>query len=148
VTIIGVGNVMRGDDGVGILAVQRLRERLPEARIVESNGDFAQILDAIEREDAVILIDAMRCPAGPGTVHRIDGHAGQFPRNLFRTSSHAVGVAEAIELARTLGRLPGRLVFYGVAGAQFAAGDPISVEVDRGLTEVVARVVDEVHRHA
>jgi len=139
---------MRGDDGVGILAVRRLRERLPEARIVESNGDFAQILDAIEREDAVILIDAMRCPADPGTVQRIDAHAGQFPTNLLRTSSHAVGVAEAMELARALGRLPGHLVFYGIAGAQFAPGESMSAEVDRGLTEVVALVVDEVQRHA
>ena len=147
-TIIGVGNVMRGDDGVGILAVRRLRERLPEARIVESSGDFADILDVMEGEDGLILIDAMRCPAAPGTVHRIDGHAGQFPTNLFRTSSHAVGVAEAMELARALGRLPGHLVFYGIAGAQFAPGDSISAAVRRGLTEVVARVVDEVCRHA
>ena len=148
VTIIGVGNVTRGDDGVGILAVRRLRERLPDARTVESSGDLADILDAMEGEDALILIDAMRCAAAPGTVHRIDAHAEQFPTNLFCTSSHAVGVAEVMELARALGQLPARLIFYGIAGAQFAPGDSISAAVLRGLTEVVGRVVDEVRGHA
>ena len=148
VTIIGVGNVMRGDDGVGILAVRRLRARLPEARIVESSGDFGDILDAMEGEDALILIDAVRCSAAPGTVRRIDAHAEQFPTGLFRASSHAVGIAEGVELARAFGQLPGRLVLYGIAAAKFAPGDSLSAPVRRGLKEVVARVLDEVRGHA
>jgi hydrogenase maturation protease len=148
VTIVGVGNLFRGDDGVGILAARRLREKLPEVQIMECDGDLPDILDAMRSENALIVIDAMRSAAAPGTVHRIDAHAQPLSTGLFRTSSHAVGIAEVVELARVLGQLPGRLIFYGIAGAQFAPGDSISAQVRRGLTEVVARVVDEVRGHA
>jgi hydrogenase maturation protease len=148
VTIIGIGNLFRGDDGVGLLAVRRLREQLPDVRIVECDGDLPGILDGLRSESALIVIDAMRSAAAPGTVHRIEAHAQPLPAGLFRTSSHAVGIAEVVELARALGQLPGCFIFYGIEGARFAPGDSISPPVRRGLTEVVARVIDEVRGHA
>ena len=53
-----------------------------------------------------------------------------------RSSTHAFGVADAVELARALGRLPGRLDVYAIEGASFTAGDSLSPEVERAVDDL------------
>jgi hydrogenase maturation protease len=87
-------------------------------------------------EDEVFLVDAVSSGAAPGTVHRIDASERALPAEIFRASTHHLGVPEAVEIARALGPLPARLVVYGIEGASFDAG--------RGLTPAVAAAADGV----
>ena len=64
-------------------------------------------------------------------------------REFFRFSTHAFGLAEAVELARALGRLPPRLIVYGIEGKSFEAGVGLSPEVGAAVQEVVERVLGE-----
>jgi hydrogenase maturation protease len=130
--IAGVGNDWRGDDAVGLVAARRLRELLPGVRVVELGGDASALLDAWAGAGLAIVIDAVRSGAPPGTIHRLDGRP---PAALRLGSTHAVGLAETIELGRVLGRLPARLELYGIEGARFETGAE--------LTPAVARAVDE-----
>jgi hydrogenase maturation protease len=93
-------------------------------RVLGDDG-FA-LLDALAGVEAAILIDAVQSGAAPGTVHRFDAAAQALPPTLLRCSTHALGVAEAVELARALGQLPARLAVYGVEGADFDIGDGLS----------------------
>ena len=58
-----------------------------------------------------------------GTIHRLDASERELPAELFRASTHHVGLAEAVELARALGRLPARTVIYGIEGESFEIGE-------------------------
>ncbi len=60
-----------------------------------------------------------------------------------RSSTHSFGVAEAVELARALGRLPARIVVFGIEGRDFAQGEGLSPDVDAAVDEVVRRVTEE-----
>lgn len=132
--VLGVGNPLRGDDAAGLVAAERLDGRLHE-------GDATGLLDAWEGADAAIVIDAVRSGAAAGTVHRLDASAEPLPASLrTSTSTHAIGVAEAIELARALGRLPRRVVVYGIEGGRFEAGAPLSLEVAAAVDRVVESV--------
>lgn len=146
--ILGVGNDFRGDDAAGLLAVRRLRERLPKVRVIECDGDLAGAVERWTGEDAVIVIDAVSSGAEAGTIHRFEAHARPLSSRFFRGSTHAFGVAEAVELARALDRLPHRLIVYGIEGASFATGDSLSPQVAAAVEEVVIRVVEEVSRDA
>ncbi len=104
-------------------------------------------MDLIEEwtgSDDVIVIDAVSSGAEPGTVHRLEAHKGRLPSELFRGSTHALGVAEAVELARALERLPARLTVIGIEGDSFDAG--------RGLTQAVeaaaALVTEELRKNS
>ena len=90
-----------------------------------------------------MLIDAVHSGAEPGTIHRVDAHAQPIAKKFFRFSTHAFGLAEAVELARALGRLPPRLIVYGVEGTTFEAGIGLSPEVAAAVQEVVERVLGE-----
>ena len=77
-----------------------------------------------------MIVDTARSGAAPGVIDRIDATERPLPAALrSSTSSHAVGVGEAIELVRALGRLPSRLVVYAVEGRSFEAGAPLSPDV-------------------
>jgi hydrogenase maturation protease len=130
--IAGVGNAWRGDDAAGLVAARRLRETLPGVRVVEVEGDPAALLDLWAGAERAIVVDAVRSGAPPGTIHRVDASA--LPAGLRSASTHALGLADAVELARALGRLPARLELYGIEGARFETGE--------GLTPAVARAVE------
>jgi hydrogenase maturation protease len=156
--VIGVGNRYRRDDGVGLVVAGRLREVACDASfgdpehgkrtpcplvVAEASGEGAALLEAFQGAAWVILVDAVASGAVPGTVLRLDAVAEPLPKQLFRYSTHALGVAEAVELARALGRLPARLVIFGVEGAEYAAGEGISPEVERAAGRVVGLILEE-----
>jgi hydrogenase maturation protease len=146
-TIIGVGNTHRSDDGVGIAIARRLQQqRLAGLRILEESGDGAALLEAWKGATAVILLDAVYSGAPPGTIYRFDAHIDRIPSQFFRCSTHAFGVAEAIELARTLNQLPPRLIVYGIEGEKFSAGLGLSVAVEQAASTMVAQVLEQVRQ--
>jgi hydrogenase maturation protease len=133
VLVIGVGNLLRRDDAAGLEVARRLRARAEASEIAvhEHEGEALALLDVWEGADAVVLVDAIRSGARPGTIHRVDATSTAIPERLRGSSStHAVGVGEAIELARALRRLPNRVVLFGVEGRSFEAGSGLSEEVE------------------
>ena len=147
--IIGIGNPDRGDDAAGRLVAARLREQLPgEARVVESEGEATQLLACFAAADQVILVDAALSGAAPGTITRFAADEAPLPAARFGISTHGFGLAEAIELARTLGRLPRRCVVYAIEGRNFAPGDRLSPGVEAAVQAVVALVLESVGEKA
>jgi len=145
VILIGVGNEFRCDDGVGILAARRIREKnFPGIVVVESDGDAAALLNAWAGMKTVVIIDAVSSGAAPGTIHRIDARRQSVPRELFPFSTHALGLAHAVELARSLGKLPINIIIYGIEGEQFTAGSSLSPKVQDALNEVLQLVTGEI----
>jgi hydrogenase maturation protease len=139
VIVIGVGNAWRGDDGAGLAVARRLRE-LAQAGIEvrEVEGDATAVMQDWGAADAVVVVDAAQSGALPGTVSHFDARAAPLPARLLRSSTHAFGVPEAIELARALGRLPATLDVYAIEGAAFAAGDRLTASVERAAEELAA----------
>jgi hydrogenase maturation protease len=140
--VIGVGNPWRRDDAAGLAVAGRLRGRLAGTEVRECEGEPAGLIDAWEGADSLWLVDAVSSGAPPGTVHRIDAGGRALPADLFRASTHHLGLADAVELARALGRLPARVVFYGIEGESFDAGQGLTTDV-AGAVECVAQTVQE-----
>jgi hydrogenase maturation protease len=137
--VIGVGNALRGDDAVGLAVAERVRALAPEGvEVLEVEQEPTRLIDAWEGADPALVVDAAQSGGEPGTVRRFDASTEGVPARVFRSSTHAFGVGDAVELARALGRLPARVVVYGIEGADFTAG--------AGLSERVAAAVDEVAR--
>ncbi len=114
--------------------------------LVEREGEPTALLAAWDGAEAVWLVDAVSSGAPPGTVHRLDAADRPLPAEIFRTSTHHVGLAEAVELARVLERLPRQVTVFGVEGASFGVGERLSAEVEAAVDEVAAAVGEEVER--
>jgi hydrogenase maturation protease len=143
--VIGVGNRWREDDGAGLVVAQRLTGAVPESvEVLEHEGEPTSLVEAWEGADAVWLVDAVSSGAPPGTVYRLDAGDDALPARLFRASTHHVGLAETVELARTLGRLPARTIVFGIEGARFRAGEGLTPEVAAAVARVADAVAEEV----
>jgi hydrogenase maturation protease len=143
--VIGVGNEMRGDDGAGVEVVRRLRRASGMAGIdaEEEQSDPTALIERWRDRPGLVIVDAART-AAPGEIQRFDASRHPLPAGVAGSSStHAIGVAEAIELARALGELPGHVIVFTVGGACFKAGADLSVEVDAALPGLTTRVLAE-----
>lgn len=140
--VLCVGNPDRGDDGVGHLVARLLSGRLPDDVVVaECDGGAAEVLDRIAGTECAILVDAAVSGVPAGTIHRVDCAASDAVPPRGAASSHGLGVAEAIALARTLGCLPQSCVIYAVEAKRFAPGDELSPEVENAARETAERVL-------
>ena len=145
VLIIGVGTEFGADDHVGRAAARALKENgpIPGADIVEASGEGASLMALWEGYRRVIIIDAASSDSPPGSIHRLDMAGASIPTGFLHYSTHAFGVAEAIELARILGTLPESVTVFAVEGKCFRPGEPLTPEVSAAIPEVVDRVRED-----
>jgi hydrogenase maturation protease len=143
--VIGLGNDHRGDDAAGLEAARRLAPLLDgEAEVRAHPGEPLDLIDAWAEADLVVLVDATRSGLPPGSVRRYRPITGEDPPRGLGSSSHAVDLRVALDLARAMGMAPRELVVFGVEGARFELGASCSEAVTRALDDVVERVADEV----
>lgn len=140
--VIGVGNTLRGDDAAGRRVAQLLAGR-GVRNVHESSGEIASLIDLWEGADVVLLADAAQSGAEPGFVSRFDASTGPLSAGFLHCSTHAFGVAEAVELARSLGTLPPRVIVFGIEGISFEHAAPLSPEVAAGVGEAAAMIATE-----
>jgi hydrogenase maturation protease len=145
VLVIGIGNRYRSDDGAGLAVARRVRGFDPAgADVLELEGEPTSLLDAWAGARSVVVVDAVSSGGEAGAVHRFDAVFDPPPAPFRHRGTHAVSVGDVIELGRALGRLPDRLVAYGIEGAAFAAGEGLSPEVARAVEETAFRVLAEI----
>ena len=154
VLVIGIGTELRGDDAAGLEAVRRLGADDEDGiELALHPGDALELLELWRGAPAVLLVDAVRSGSAPGTMHRFEVGTQPLDCSIRLCSSHAVGVAEAVELARVLGRLPPRLVIYGIEAVGFQPGtglrDPVAASLPRlvrAMSGEAAAIRDELTR--
>ncbi|MGB5106980.1 MAG: hydrogenase maturation protease [Candidatus Zixiibacteriota bacterium] len=141
--VIGIGNPFRRDDGVGVKVAEAIAAaNIPDCEVGIQSGEGAALMDCWRDASRVIVIDAVRSRSAPGKIHRIDAAAGHVPSDFFHYSSHAFGLAEAVEMSRALGQLPKSLHVFGIEGQDFAEGVGLSPEIDAAANECVFQIYD------
>lgn len=146
VLVAGVGNPDRGDDGFGPAVASRIAAL--SLSFVESIV-CRRPLDLLDRwtgRELAIVVDAA-LGEEPGGLRRLEPPAGELFRST-SPSTHGLGVAEAIDLGRSLGLLPARLVLYVARARSFVHGAPLSPAVDAAVGEAVRRIAGECLRYS
>jgi hydrogenase maturation protease len=132
----------RGDDAAGILMARRLAERGIET--VQHRGGILDLIEIWGTADCVVVVDAVLSGAAPGTLHIRDALTPELRNDVFRSSTHAFGLADAVNLARALDRLPEKLTIYGIEAAQFVPGTPpcsqVLAAVDCAVKHIASRL--------
>jgi len=139
--VIGIGNLDRGDDAVGVQVARRVAALRPDVRLVEIDHP-SDALNAWTPEDTVVVVDAVSTDGDPGDIHVFDVVARNLPAgNWSAGGTHALGLAAVVELARALGQLPRRLMVVGVEAAQFDHGAPTSTAVAAAVPTAAVAVI-------
>ena len=149
VLVLGVGNSLLTDDGVGVHAVARLLQETtvpPGVTILDAGTLSFSLLPALEQSDALIAIDAARAGSAPGEVRVCEGD--EVERFLQREgrSVHEVGLSDLLDMARLSGQLPDRRVLIGVEPQTIDWGLELSAPVAAALPRCVAVALDFIAR--
>jgi hydrogenase maturation protease len=143
VVVLGVGNLIMGDEGVGVRCVEWLEGRLPAGVVAIDGGTSThELLGELENLELLVIVDAVVADGPPGTVIRLEGDhiPSAFSNKL---SPHQHGLNDLLANLRFLGRSPRRLVLYGVTPRRIALGMELSAEVAAVVPDVGARVIAE-----
>ena len=135
--VIGVGNPLMGDDGLGIAVLERLRSGWrfdPPVELVDGGTWGLNLLPIVERARRVLFVDAINVDRDPGTLVELDREA--IPRFLARKlSPHQIDVKEVLALAELRGTLPEEIFAVGL--------QPDSIEMRTSLSPSVAARTDQ-----
>lgn len=129
--VLGLGNVLCSDDGVGVAALHRILTRWeppPGTEALDGGTLGLSLLPLLEDAKAAILLDAIRTDDPPGTLVRLEGDE-VGPAVAHRLSVHQVGVADLLDAARLRGRVPPTLILLGVVPESLELGVTLSAPV-------------------
>ncbi|MFN8471185.1 MAG: HyaD/HybD family hydrogenase maturation endopeptidase [Anaerolineae bacterium] len=140
--VLGLGNPIMGDDGLGLVALERLRalEFAPPVTLVDGGTWGLALLGDVEAADSLLLLDALEIGAAPGSLHIVAGD--DIPR-VFSTklSPHQVDVRELLALATLRGTLPRRMILVGIQVAEVDLGLELSPAVASQVDAMVDAAV-------
>jgi hydrogenase maturation protease len=142
VTVLGVGNLLRTDEGVGVHAVRALEERhredMPDVDFLDGGTLGLNLLPYIEDASALLILDAVDYGSPPGTVIELaEDTIPQFAG--IKLSEHQVTLQEVLGLARIRGRYPPKMLLIGMQPADLGTGDTLSPVASAALPEMLAR---------
>ena len=141
VLVLGVGNTLMRDDGVGVRLMEALAAQDPSPSGVEylDAGTLSfLLLPRIEDCEALLVLDAAHLGAHPGDVRSFAGEAMDEFLRTARCSVHEVGVRDLLDVARLTGQLPARRAFVGVQPLETGWGDALTGTVAAALPRAVA----------
>ncbi len=136
--VLGLGNLLLRDDGVGLELLKRLEARfadMPGVEMVEGGTQGLALLPYLEQRPGLLILDAAALGAAPGTVHVLwnpEHHAA--PRGL---GAHEGNAGELLDAAQLVGYLPGRVCLVGVEPADISTGIGLSGTVEGALDGAV-----------
>jgi hydrogenase maturation protease len=140
--IVGLGSP-HGDDQVGWVVVDRLRPRLPAGITADKVKGGLELLESLGGHDTAVLIDAVAPKGRPGTIRSFAWPTPELA-HCARSSTHGLGLVQALQLAETLGRLPQRVNIYTIEAEDTSPGAPLSGNVARRLDAVVEAILRDV----
>jgi hydrogenase maturation protease len=147
VLVGGFGSPYRHDDGVGPLVAEQIIHDTTDVQLVGPFSDPLDLLGHWDQADLVVLIDATRSGACAGTIHVVEMGNGVpvsdeiiDDRQLGPTSTHGIGLAGVLRLARAVDRAPRRVVVVGIEGQSFDVGEGLSPAVSQCVPQAVRRV--------
>ncbi len=147
IVVLGVGNIIMGDEGVGVRCIERIDAAglLPGVITIDGGTSTNELLGELEGLDLLVIIDAVATGAASGTLVRLEGDRipSAFSNKL---SPHQHGINDLLATLTFMGRAPARVVLHGVTPHRMELGLELSPEIEAVVPALIANVVAEVER--
>ena len=141
--IIGIGNLILKDEGVGVHVIRRLQSKdlPPEVELIDGGTSTMELLGIIQEADRIIVVDAVRAGGEPGTIYRVSPEdlISETERPL---SLHQVGLLEVLGMAKQLGAC-GNVVIIGIEPKEVSWGTELTGELETRVPRLMEAVLDE-----
>jgi len=145
-TILGLGNILLKDEGVGVRVVWELEKKnLPgNIELVDAGTSGLDILSFIENVDKLIIIDAVKTAKTPGTLYRLDFKSLSELSHSQKLSLHQLGILETLQIAKKIGKLPEKIIIIGIEPKEIDWGLELSPEIEKKIPDLIDLVLKEI----
>jgi hydrogenase maturation protease len=136
--VLGLGNPLMADEGIGVYLVQRLSrvaEQHPDVEFIDAGTGGMSVLHWIEGRRKAILVDCAFMGAAPGTIRRFTPEEVRSAKTLAHQSLHEGDLLRILALAEQLGQRPEEVVIFGI--------EPETVELGQGLSDTLVEKVEQ-----
>lgn len=146
ITILGVGNELLSDEGIGIHIAKKLQqiELPPEIEVIEGGTEGFGLINIITETDDLIIIDSIKGGSKPGTIYRFNIKDAPNSPDFFKTSVHQIGILEVINLSKLIGKTPDTVVI-GIEPQKVTTGMNLSPKIKEKIPRVIDMILDEIH---
>ncbi len=145
IAVLGIGNILLSDDGIGVRAVEALRDRydFPESVEVIDGGTMGlDLLPFIEGKDRMLIIDAVDSGKQPGTIEKLEGE--DIPKFLsLKMSVHQIGLPDMLSAAHMMGIIPEEMCLIGIQPKTLETGLALSDEINKKLDLLVEAAMEK-----
>ena len=147
ITVLGIGNLLMKDDGIGVHAVQRLSGIIQRNNVtIVDGGTDPDIISLVgENSDKLIIVDAAEAGEKPGTVYRFTLDDLQANTSM-PVSLHEIGVAESLQLLTLLNIQPKSVTIIGVEPKAIDSGLELSREVEEKIPRIIELIIEEIEK--
>ena len=146
IVIVGMGNELLGDEGIGVTVARTLSSlagRPRDVQVVEAGGSPLGLVHAIARRRKAVIVDCARMNEPPGTIRRFSPREVVSRKSLSGLSAHEGDVLDTLATSRMLGECPEEVVLFGIEPASMEPGAALSPVLRERLAEYVAAVGSE-----
>lgn len=148
ILVLGIGNLIMSDDGVGVRVVQQLQEGYgfpPEVTLLDGGTLGLDLLPRLEGVRRLLVVDAVDTGKAPGTMVRLSGYEVPVAMGT-KLSPHQMGLKDLLAVGELLGVVPGEMVLLGVQPDRIGMGMELSPAVAAQLDTLVGNVLQELER--
>ncbi|MBC8456749.1 MAG: HyaD/HybD family hydrogenase maturation endopeptidase [Deltaproteobacteria bacterium] len=144
IVVLGVGNLLLADEGVGVHVANRLMEITlpPEVEVIEGGTDGFSLMDVMMNADRLIVIDAVKGGAHPGSIYRFDIEDCSPYLDVYKTSVHQINILEVISLSRLIGHTP-KTTVIGIEPKSLKIGMELSPEIQAKIPKIIELIFSE-----
>lgn len=144
IIILGVGNLLLSDEGVGVHVALRMEKMtLPQGiEVVEGGTDGFGLIDIVSGADRVIIVDAVKGGEKPGTIYKFDIDDVPDSPQLFKTSVHQIGILEVIHFSELIGKKP-QTTIIGIEPESLEMGMELSPTIEAIVPRIIELALQE-----
>jgi hydrogenase maturation protease len=147
--VLGIGNILLSDEGVGVRAIEALRRRYEfpaDVEVIDGGTSGMELLDGLSCAKLLIVVDAVKAGGVPGSIVRL---TGQDVPVFFRSklSPHQIGLSDVLASLELLGEAPRETILVGVQPVTLSLGMELSAAIRAILPRVAEQVVTDLRSH-
>ncbi len=144
ILVLGLGNLILKDEGVGVRVAERMQQMSlpPDVEVLDGGIKGLDLLDFIEDREKVIVVDAVKAGAPPGTLFRFTDKDLAAKKGFIR-SAHGIDFSDVIAIAAFMGKKP-EIVFLGIEPESLDAIMELSPLIEKNIPVLINLVMKEI----
>jgi hydrogenase maturation protease len=135
--VIGLGNILFSDEGIGVHLIRKLSEnqdKFPSVEFIDAGTGGMNVLHLIANHKKAVIIDCVKMGKKPGTIKQFEPADVQTTKKMTHFSLHEEDILRIIKLSRQLGECPDQIVIFGI--------EPESLELGQNLSKTLTGKID------